>query len=154
MGRNGQAVTEDTQVSRKTNSQGGGVVTARWAPKVKNPSPRSGETAGQVPSTRSTLGKQTEGPARPAQGLRSQAPGCLEPTDQGGSSGTSRGTVSRGRSPDPRPRVHSRDSQSQSDSRTTLPLDRGDSMGVPLLLEGDKKGTLTLDQGWTTQVPR
>ena len=27
-------------------------------------------------------------------------------------------------------------------------------MGVPLPLEGDKKGTLTLDQGWITQVPK
>ena len=27
-------------------------------------------------------------------------------------------------------------------------------MGVPLPLDGDKKGTLTLDQGWTAQVPR
>ena len=26
------------------------------------------------------------------------------------------------------------------------PLDKGNSMGVPLLLEGDKKGTLTLDR--------
>ena len=61
MGRNGQAVTEDTQVSHKSSSQSGGVVTVRWASKVNNPTPRSGETVGQVPSTRSTLGKQTEG---------------------------------------------------------------------------------------------
>ena len=86
-----------------TSSQGGGVITARWAPKVNNPTSWSGETAGQVPSTRSTLGKQTEGPAQPARGLRFRAPECLESADQGDSSGTSRGTVSRGRSPDPQP---------------------------------------------------
>ena len=42
--------------------------------------------------------------------------------------------------------VHSRGSQSLSDSRTTPPLDKGNSMGVPLPLEGDRKGTLTLDR--------
>ena len=89
------------QVSHKTSSQGGGVVTARWVPKVNDLTLQSRETTGQVPSTQSTLGKQTEGPARPTRGLRSQAPGCLEPADQGGSSGTSRGTISRGRSKDP-----------------------------------------------------
>ena len=83
MGRNGQTVTVDTQVSHKPSSQGGGVVTAKWVPKVSNPTPQSGETAGQVPSTQSTLGKQTEGPARPARGLRSQAPGCLEQRTKG-----------------------------------------------------------------------
>ena len=56
------------------------------------------------------------------------------------------GVPSRVRSPDPRPRVHSRDSQSQSESRTTPPLDRGNNMGVSLPLKGDRKGTLTLDR--------
>ena len=71
------------------------------------------EVAGSGISMQSTLGRQTEGPARPARGLRSQASGCLEPADQGGSSGTSRGTAARTESR-PTTTVHSRDGSSRS----------------------------------------